>query len=133
MIVVIPFETPSKKNSRITYTRTGRSFPNKKYVEWHRKAEMWLLSHYRNMETFGTGTAVSVKMTFVHGSLQRSDSDNKVSSILDLLVDLHIIPDDNWKIVRRIVVENTYDKGRPSCTLEVVPYSDVREPFGSPP
>lgn len=35
MIFQIPYDTPSKKNSRVTDTRTGRTFPNKRFTEWH--------------------------------------------------------------------------------------------------
>lgn len=33
MVLTIRGETPAKKNSRIN-TRSGRSFPNKRYAEW---------------------------------------------------------------------------------------------------
>ena len=36
-MIIIPLETPSKKNSRITL-KNGRTIPNKKYSEWHKKA-----------------------------------------------------------------------------------------------
>lgn len=31
MILQLPFDTPSKRNSRVTDTRTGRSFPSVRY------------------------------------------------------------------------------------------------------
>lgn len=120
MIVEIPFETPSKKNSRITDTRTGRSFPSKKFREWHRNASIWLKSNFR-LECFDD-RPVRIDLCFTHGTNKRSDSDNKVSSILDLLVDLHVISDDRWQVVREIKVENFYSKGNPSCRLEIRPY-----------
>lgn len=42
-----------------------------------------------------------------------------VSSILDLLVDSKIISDDNWQIIRRIEVDNFYDKNNPRCCVLV--------------
>lgn len=121
MIFTLPFDTPSKKNSRVTDTRTGRSFPNKKFTEWHKKAVAYLrLNFIKDMKPFDG--PVQVDMTFTHGTLKRCDSDNKVSSILDLIVDVGFIPDDNWQIVRRIGVTNRYEKGFSSCTVEVRPY-----------
>lgn len=38
MVLVLPFETPSKKNSRMVDRRTGRSFPNKRFTDWHKAA-----------------------------------------------------------------------------------------------
>lgn len=119
MIIELPFDTPSKKNSRITDTRTGRSFPSKAYREWHRKASIYMVS-VSSVERFSE--PVIVKIAFTHGTKRRCDSDNKVSSILDLLVDNHVIPDDRWEIVRKIEVENFYMKDRPCCRLEIVKY-----------
>ena len=121
MIFTLPFDTPSKKNSRVTDTRTGRTFPNRKFVEWHKKASAYFRSHFSNDFKPFDGP-VQIDMTFNHGTLRRCDSDNKVSSILDLLVDVGLIPDDNWQIVRTICISNRYEKGFSSCTVEVRPY-----------
>ena len=51
--------------------------------------------------------------------MARCDSDNKVSSILDLLTDLGVIPDDRWQVVREIIVINGYEKGQPSVTVHI--------------
>lgn len=121
MIFTLPFDTPSKKNSRVTDTRTGRSFPNKKFTEWHKTAVAYLRYNFiKDMKPFKG--PVQVDMTFTHGTMRRADSDNKVSSILDLLVDVGMIPDDSWTIVRSIGVTNRYEKGFSSCTVEVRPY-----------
>lgn len=42
-------------------------------------------------------------LEFTHGDRVRRDSDNGVSSILDLLVDCGILPDDNWMVVSKIL------------------------------
>ena len=117
MIVNIPYETPSKKNSRVVDRRTGRTFPGKVYREWKQKASLWLKTHYE-LKGLGEGP-FSLRLAFVHGDYIRRDSDNGVSSILDLFVDLGIIPDDNWKVVREIIVSNGYDKGQPSVTVQI--------------
>ena len=119
MIVSIPYETPSKKNSRVVNRRTGRSFPNRKYTDWHDRAALWLRTHYE-LGPLGDGP-FSVRLHFVHGDNIRRDSDNGVSSILDLLVDLGILPDDCWKVVRSISVHNDYERGNPSVQVAVFP------------
>ena len=58
-------------------------------------------------------------MAFIHGDLRRRDSDNGTSSILDLLTDCGVIEDDNWQIVRELVIENGYEKGNPYCKVEI--------------
>lgn len=123
MMWTIPLATPSKKNSRVTDRRTGRSFPSKAYTEWHRKAALWLRTHY-DVVPMGDGPW-SLHLTFIHADKRRCDSDNKVSSILDLLVDLCVIPDDNWQIIKRITVDNGYEKGHPYVGIALVPLRDV--------
>lgn len=114
-------EVPSKKNSRIN-TRSGRSFPNQKYVHWHDTALVpvnlqWHLQSKK--EPIKGPCALSV--TFYHGDLKQRDSDNQLSSILDLLKDAGVIPDDNWKIVRKISVDNRYEKHMPGCCIYLAP------------
>ena len=121
----IPYETPSKKNSRVIDRRTGRSFPSKNFTEWHRKAAVWLKANY-DLPCLEPG-AYSLYLGFTHGDKRRRDSDNGVSSILDLLVDLKVLPDDCWEVVRKISVENYYEKGKPGCEIALVPLTNLKE------
>lgn len=122
MIFTIPYDTPSKKNSRIVNRRTGRSFPSKAYSDWHVMASLWIRTHY-SINALGKGP-FSVSMAFNHGTLRRCDSDNKASSILDLLVDLGVIEDDSWQVVRSLSVTNYYEKAMPSVTVKIFPYTE---------
>lgn len=115
----IPYETPSKKNSRVVDRRTGRTFPSKTFTDWHRRAAFWLRGTY-TLPELKTGV-YGVYMGFTHGDKRRRDSDNGVSSILDLFVDLKIIPDDCWEVVRTISVENRYEKGHPGVEVVIMP------------
>lgn len=112
----IPMETPSKKNSRVTDRRTGRSFPSKRYVEWHRAATLWLRSHYPCGRIEGP---LKITLSFTHPTLKRKYADNGTSSIFDLLVDVGILPDDCWTIVMEHSVRNRYEKGVACCTIEI--------------
>lgn len=112
----IPMETPSKKNSRVTDRRTGRSFPSKRYVEWHRAATLWLRSHYPCGRIEGP---LKITLSFTHPTLRRKDADNGTNSIFDLLVDVGILSDDCWTIVMEHSVRNRYEKGVACCTIEI--------------
>lgn len=116
MIMQIPLDTPSKKNSRVTDRRSGRTFPNKRFTEWHRAAALWLRSHYRCERMEGP---VEIRLTFIHPTLRRKDADNGTSSIFDLLVDVGILPDDCWTVVMEHSVRNRYEKGVACCTIEI--------------
>jgi len=119
MIFYIDGEVPSKKNSRIN-TRTGKSFPSKRYQEWHDVARLQILLQMRKQNISSPiDYASKVSITFVHGDLVRRDSDNATSSILDLLKDCKVIADDNWKIVRELHIRNGFVKGKSRCKVEI--------------
>ena len=121
MMIHIPLETPSKKNSRVVDRRTGRTFPNKRYTEWHKEAALYVRQQHAHPLD---GGPFALYLEFTHGDRVRRDSDNGVSSILDLLVDCGIIPDDNWQIVSKINVSNLYDKGNPGVHISIIPLTD---------
>lgn len=124
MIIHIPLETPSKKNSRVVDRRTGRTFPNKRYTEWHKAASIYV--RQQNARTLDGGP-FALYLEFTHGDRVRRDSDNGVSSILDLLVDCGILPDDNWMVVQKINVSNLYDKGNPGVNISIVPLTEAEK------
>lgn len=119
MTFTIYGETPSKKNSRIN-TRSGRSFPNRRYVEWHDSAIAQIFSSH--VERIPAGSRVEMTLTCFHGDMRRRDSDNQLSSILDTLVDAGILVDDSWRVVPIKHVYDIYDKGNPHCvvTLDIL-------------
>lgn len=124
MILHIPLETPSKKNSRVVDRRTGRTFPNKRYTDWHKAAALYVRQSHAHPMDEGP---FALYLEFTHGDKIRRDSDNGVSSILDLLVDCGILPDDNWMVVSKIVTTNLYDKGNPSVNISIVPLTDAEK------
>lgn len=125
--MVIPGETPAKKNSRISL-KSGKNIPSKRYREWHETA--LLLAERQAMEQMGKVPTLSggleIWLSFFHGDKLRRDGDNEASSILDLLVDADIIADDNWQIVRALHVANFYDKGNARCEICIGQYVERR-------
>lgn len=114
MKFTITGETPSKKNSRIN-TRSGRSFPNQRYVKWHDDA----IRQIRAQRIKPVRGLLMLTLYFYHGDFVRRDSDNQTSSILDTLIDAGIIEDDNWKIIPVKHIYDRFDKGKPRCEIEL--------------
>ena len=114
---IIDGETPAKKNSRIN-TRSGRSFPSKRYQQWHDVARLQVQSQMRQLDKPIDYPCI-VSITFVHGDLVRRDSDNATSSILDLLMDCKVLKDDAWTIVRKIAIDNLYEKKNPRAIVNI--------------
>lgn len=128
MKLVLKGETPPKKNSRITNTKTGRTFPNPRYVAWHSAAvsELNYLLMTKQIESF-FGKRISLTITFVHGDMRTRDSDNQLSSILDTLKDAKIITDDKWQVVPRKFIYDEYDKGNPRAEIEIEEFTEWNE------
>lgn len=122
MTLVISGECPSKKNSRIN-TRSGRSFPSKRYTAWLNSALIQLVDQIadfrRNGKQLAFERGLELTVTFYHGDLKRRDSDNQLSSVLDMLVDAQVIPDDNWEILPIKHIFDAYDKGNPRCVISL--------------
>lgn len=63
-----------------------------------------------------------MNVTYVAWSKMKGDTDNKVTSLLDLLVDVGALPDDNQFVVQELEVKNAgYLKNAPICKVELVP------------
>lgn len=120
MKITLMGETPPKKNSRITNTHTGRTFPNPRYMKWHDAVinELTYLLMTKKIKDF-LGKKIKLTVNFFHGNLHIRDSDNQLSSILDTLKDARIISDDNWRVVPRKIVNDEYDKGNARCEIEI--------------
>lgn len=96
---VLDGETPSKKNNRIGL-RSGKNIPSERFRKWLQA---------KKIELFRQGILcppidkpVNISFVFYHKDERTRDTDNQISSILDLLKDAKVIKDDNWKIVREI-------------------------------
>lgn len=100
-------ETPSKKNSRQVF-KGGRNIPSKRYLEWLKRSEIALFR--QGILVPALSCPIEIRMTFHHSDERTRDTDNQVSSVLDLLKGIKVIKDDNWKIVRRISAEALKDK-----------------------
>lgn len=113
-------ETPSKKNSRIN-TRSGRSFPNARYIQWHGRAvlEIKRAIAESKIKPIPKDKQVKLTITFYHGDKKRRDSDNQLSSILDLLVDAGILADDNWQIIPQKEIFDVFDKDNARAVISI--------------
>lgn len=95
----IPLAPVSKKNSQqiLTNSATGRPFimPSKKYKEYEREAEWFLKPRPpRPIEC-----EVNVKCLFYLPTRRKTDLNNLLEAVTDLLVHAKIIEDDHYGIV----------------------------------
>lgn len=108
---------PSKKNSRVT-TRSGRSFPSKQYVKWHKEATNQICQRYDEVEI---GEIKEVQIVFRLPDNRRCDLTNKAESIMDLLVDCGVIEDDSWQVVPQLTLSAVgVDRKNPGADIWIL-------------
>lgn len=120
IVIQLEGNIPSKKNSRIN-TRSGRSFPNKDFMQWQKDAIIQLKNQTRERLT----VPIKLEVDITLGKNLRCDLDNKLSSVLDMLVEAKFIQDDKFQNVPDITVRGKYVKGRYFATLKIMPLFDI--------
>ena len=90
---MIEGDTPSKKNSRQLFYKKGRmiNIPSQRYKDWHEQALAQVKGYPLLTPPY------QIYLTFWMPTNRRTDLDNKVASVLDLLQDAGIIEDDCWQ------------------------------------
>ena len=111
---------PPKKNSRI-HTKSGLSFPSKAFTEWQDDA----IKQVRIQTKARFYNPVSVEVVIYFGKLARADVDNRLTSILDMLVEAFVLKDDDWQSVPRVVATGEYRKGQPGAIVTITEIKDV--------
>lgn len=110
-------ETPSKKNSRIGL-RSGKNIPSERYQKWKKAKHIELL--HQGILCPPLNKSLTIEFFFHHSDNRTRDTDNQISSILDLLKDAKVIKDDNWQIVKRISAEALYTQYQESWVDVVI-------------
>lgn len=117
--ITILGQTPSKKNSRIN-TRSGRSFPSKRYTEWHKSASEQLKALI-SISPRGDSDKVTINYMFYVQDLRRRDVSNMIESINDLFVDMGIVKDDDWQHVKIGEGDAELDRENPRAEIRIEP------------
>lgn len=91
-VVTLPWAVP-KKNSRTTNTRTGRSFPSKRYRAWHDAAVKVIQLQQAAGLALG---AVRPVIRFFAPDMRARDLTNVYQSVEDTFNDMQVWLDDNY-------------------------------------
>lgn len=112
--LVLTGSVPSKKNSRIN-RGDGKSFPSKKFVQWQVDAlkQVRLQTHERFY------APVQAEVIIYFATLARADLDNRLTSILDMLVEGLVLRDDKWQDVPLMKVQAEYRKNQPGAFIRL--------------
>ena len=121
MMFVLKGEVGCKKNANKFNSRTRRVYKNAHFQSWHENAAFQL-----KLQAI---PAIPVKrfeavFRLYHGTRRRIDSDNQVTSLLDLFQDVGIIEDDCWMCCGHKDITDIYRKGDPGAEIEIYPLTD---------
>lgn len=94
LVLTLNGRIPSKKNSRIS-TRSGRTFPSKKYTEWHKDA----ISQVEASKLKPIRAHTPIVFILYAPDKRKADLSNKWESVADMLVDCSRFVDDNWFVL----------------------------------
>ena len=108
---------PSKKNSRVTNRKTGRSFPSKDYSNWHKNAEVQLLVTRTPRKLLADLIAIVMIIFFPDNRI--ADLTNKAESIMDLLVDMQVIKNDNWQNTGPVLIVPALSINSPGAIIDL--------------
>ena len=76
------------------------SLPSDNYRKWHKDATLQLSALSLPSKLQGC----SVFIELYAPTKRKGDLTNKAESVMDLMVDNHILEDDNWDCVHRVVL-----------------------------
>jgi hypothetical protein len=119
MSIFISGRIPSKKNSRNIFVRGGKllNIPSKQYAAWHKAASEEIAS----WEPMTYDNVSRIELNFYAPDKRAADLTNKAESIMDLLVDNKIIPDDNWYMVGEVLLTfRGVSKEKPGCDVVII-------------
>lgn len=89
--------------------------PSENHEEWHRQAikQLYGIKPIENI--------TSVVLTFYPSSKRKGDLSNKAESIMDLLVDGGVLEDDNWFVVKHLILLfGAVDPKNPRVEIDII-------------
>jgi Holliday junction resolvase RusA-like endonuclease len=114
--IVLIGRIPSKKNSRQTDTRTGRTFPSVSYRTWHRAAMAQLMIQKCPRNKI---RSIGISIVFYFGDNRACDLTNKAESVMDLLVDYGVLKDDCWQYTGTIQLTGCHTAKKPGASIYI--------------
>jgi len=122
----IPYQIPSKKNSRQNFVKNGRqiSIPSKRYTEYKsltkRYWEVFGLEFNQTIKRLGLSFPLDIEMTFIRTTKQRVDYFGPGESVFDLMTDFNWWPDDNHLYGKPFFGDIEVDKSNPGVRIKLI-------------
>ena len=118
---VLTGEVACKKNSNKFDGRTGNVYKTEHFRKWH---------SYAMLQVKAQGVPkiplerYEARFVLYHATRRRIDSDNQVTSLLDLMQDALVVRDDCWTCVPHKEIDDVYRKGKGGAEIELIPITE---------
>lgn len=114
-------ETPSKKNGLSFSGKTKVPYKSKSYRRMKPLILLQMKHQWADMKARTIDYPVEISFSFTHRDNVRRDSDNQVSTLLDIMQEAGILKNDCWQIVRDIHIHNEPPSKRKCgfCTVRI--------------
>jgi hypothetical protein len=124
----IPYQTPSKKNSRQTFPhpKTGKiiNIPSKAYKEYvdvtKKYWEIFGIEFKKTIEELNLKYPLNIEMTFTRKTNQLVDYFGPGESVFDLMTDFNWWPDDNRRFGKPFFGDMEVDKNNPGVKIKII-------------
>lgn len=118
-------DIPSKKNNPRIFRRGKQNvrLPSTKYDKWHEVAGYQINLQKTSMKgiEFPLQKCEYIAVTIFYPNLRVHDNSNVIESIHDLLVDMGIISDDNWKVTGTTIQIPEFREKKPGARIAIKP------------
>ena len=115
LTLTLHWRIPSKKNQK---QRTGRFLVSSKQYQKREKEQLIALNE--QVEELKINSELYMEYHFYMPDNRKCDLSNKVESINDLFVKYGLIEDDNWNILRYLMIRCEWvDKEDPRCEIKI--------------
>jgi hypothetical protein len=123
----IPYQVPSKKNSRQNFTtKTGKqiSIPSKRYKDYitvtKKYWEVFGLEFNQTISRLDLKWPLDIHMTFIRSTKQVVDYFGPGESVFDLMTDFHWWPDDSHRYGKPHFGNIEVDKNNPGVRIKIL-------------
>jgi Holliday junction resolvase RusA-like endonuclease len=124
----IPYQTPSKKNSRQTFPhpKTGKiiNIPSKSYKEYvtatKKYWEVFGIEFRQTIKKLNIKYPINVEMTFIRKTNQIVDYFGPGESVFDLMTDFKWWEDDNRRYGKPFFGDMEVDKNNPGVKIKIL-------------
>lgn len=124
----IPYQIPSKKNSRQSFvsktTHKMINIPSESYKNYVTATKMYWATFgkefNKTVAVLNLNYPLHVEFTFIRKTLQRFDFFGPGESAADLMVDFKFIPDDDTKHFKPFFADALVDKNNPGLRIKLL-------------